>query len=241
MHFTVMVIGNDPEKQLAPYSENLTDEKGNCNPYGFWDWYQLGGRWTGFFKLKEGATDSIGRPGLNTEKAEKGYVDQALKKDIDFEGMIKDCLERKEKLYDKINEILNGHPKLVTWNELVDKYRCKDCYSEEKYKECMDGVYYEYWSQLGIEALKRSGYENFILSNNIDLFSLSKEEYLEIVKYECIVPYAFIENGRWIAKGEMGWFFSNDKYNQIEWDKLFIDSLNKLPDDTLLSLYDCHI
>lgn len=44
------------EKMLAPYSENLevalvTDEDGETywtNPRSFWDWWQIGGRWTGY-------------------------------------------------------------------------------------------------------------------------------------------------------------------------------------------------
>ena len=241
MHFTVIVIGDNPEKQLAPYDEQLTDEVGNYNPYGFWDWFQLGGRWTGFFKLKEGATGKINNPEFNAKKVEEGYADQALKKDIDFETMTKDCIERNKRLYDNINKILNKHPKIITWNELKEKYKCNDCF-EEKYNKCISKVKDEYWTQPAIKEILTSDY----VSPVIDVFELEqflkpKEEYLSLVKYEDIVPYAFIENGRWIAKGEMGWFFSNDKMSQTEWNKVFFDSLNKLPDDTLLSLYDCHI
>ena len=79
-HFTVLVIGEKPEEQLAPFEEEL-----GTNPK--WDWYQLGGRWTGFFKLKEGREGALGSPGILTEPAEDGWVDGALKGDIDFEGM----------------------------------------------------------------------------------------------------------------------------------------------------------
>jgi hypothetical protein len=67
-HFTVLVIGDNPEKQLAPFKEDLYD---NTNPNGKWDWYSLGGRWSDFFKIKNKET----------------CLDCALKKDIDFEGM----------------------------------------------------------------------------------------------------------------------------------------------------------
>jgi len=162
-HFTVMVIGEDPEKQLAPFDENLEMSRyvaytkqqliekgrkeneeykasiyakfladpekyrGECagnpahinyvenefpkklassdeevyqeqikyyepdeigsdgevystqNPNAKWDWYQLGGRWSGMIKLKEGATGIIGKPGVF--KNDVG-IDQAKKADI---------------------------------------------------------------------------------------------------------------------------------------------------------------
>ena len=67
------------------------DEK--MNRYGYWDnvnakwdWYVLGGRWTGFFKSKNNS-GKLGEPGLKTSPPEEGYVDQAYKKDIDCESM----------------------------------------------------------------------------------------------------------------------------------------------------------
>ena len=82
-HFTVLVIGPDYEAQLEPYDENKTvapyreylSEKEKAyydecevtfdrekkqwfrmsvyNPKSKWDWYQIGGRWRGYFRLKD--------------------------------------------------------------------------------------------------------------------------------------------------------------------------------------------
>lgn len=57
------------------------------NPNAKWDWYELGGRWTGMLKLKEGAFGMVGKPGLQTENAKHGFVDSTKKSDIDFNGM----------------------------------------------------------------------------------------------------------------------------------------------------------
>jgi hypothetical protein len=57
------------------------------NPNSKWDWYCLGGRWTGIFKLKQGTQGEVGRPGIMTEEARIGYVDQAYKRDIYVEYM----------------------------------------------------------------------------------------------------------------------------------------------------------
>jgi hypothetical protein len=86
MHFTVMVIGENAEQQLAPFQENNmgdcpkeflefqedddydvdveTGKKGHWyNPNAKWDWYSLGGRWSGSIKLKEGASGVVGQSG----------------------------------------------------------------------------------------------------------------------------------------------------------------------------------
>jgi len=64
-------------------------EVSTYNPNSKWDWYSVGGRWTGMFKLKEGADGAVGEPGAfgNKPRIEDG-VDQACKGDIDWDGMI---------------------------------------------------------------------------------------------------------------------------------------------------------
>ena len=49
-HFLTLVIGNEPEKQLAKYDENIEiHEDGSVwrtyNNDAKWDWYQMGGRY----------------------------------------------------------------------------------------------------------------------------------------------------------------------------------------------------
>jgi hypothetical protein len=57
------------------------------NPNKQWDWYVVGGRWTGMLKLKPGAKGNLGRPGTFGNQAEIGAADQARKGDIDWDGM----------------------------------------------------------------------------------------------------------------------------------------------------------
>lgn len=58
---------------MAPYNEELEVEQftedGEIywrNPQGKWDWYQLGGRWTGFFDGYDPATDPANIEGVCT-------------------------------------------------------------------------------------------------------------------------------------------------------------------------------
>jgi hypothetical protein len=52
MHLEVLMPPTDNvesalAKIMAPFDEGGTDEGGNPNQHGFWDWYQIGGRWGG--------------------------------------------------------------------------------------------------------------------------------------------------------------------------------------------------
>lgn len=70
----------DPDKNRYGYWHN---------PNAKWDWYEMGGRWTGAFKAKQGTPVVLGRPGVFKNTPEEGFVDQIAYKDIDFVGMEK--------------------------------------------------------------------------------------------------------------------------------------------------------
>jgi hypothetical protein len=139
------------------YGYALLDDKGDVwkvinrtNPNRKWDWYLLGGRWQGFFKLKEGAKGKVGKAGIFADELEAGYADQAYKDDIDFEIMK----------------------------------------SEGK------------------------GY----------------------------VTFAVIKDGQWFERGSMGWWgHVSDETDKDEWESKFSAMLDEIPGDTLLSVFDCHI
>lgn len=79
--------GNDWDGNRCKKENGVWVEYSTYNPDSKWDWYSLGGRWSGrFIKLKEGATGIVGECGAFGNSV---GVDQALKKDIDFEKIDK--------------------------------------------------------------------------------------------------------------------------------------------------------
>ena len=77
MHLTLLAVGEDWEDQMKPYDQYISN-----NPKGKWDWYEVGGRFSGFLALKEGSVGtSVDASGKMTESTESG--DQARRRDID--------------------------------------------------------------------------------------------------------------------------------------------------------------
>jgi len=121
--------------------EDITKQGYHHNPKAKWDWYQLGGLWSGLIKLKAGATGKVGQAG--TFDNETG-IDQAKKGDI-----------------------------------------------------------------ANIDELK---------------------------------TFAVLKNGKWYEKGEMGWWgIVTDEKLESDWESEQKKLIEGLPDDTLISIYDCHI
>lgn len=252
-HFTVLVVGEDVEGQLEPfcelecslskdeiridpraeficeytteelkkdfvrvkdeypdrYYENLeefadeyhgysklegSDEWGRwTNPNSKWDWYSIGGRWTGFFKIKDNPKypDDIyfGSPGAFGNQAPIGYADSIRICDIDFEGMKNDKIEKAKS----------------DWIEIQNKVKLGD-----------KNVYWMY----GIKE------------------NQTEKEYIDdSCKFS---TYALLKNGEWYAKGEMGWFGVSHDDNE-NWSEEMEKLIAGLPEDTLLTVVDCHI
>lgn len=70
---------------------------------------------------------------------------------------------------------------------------------------------------------------------------LNRRGYTPNRKYT-VSAYAFIQNGEWNARGDMGWFgiSVNDKEKDI-WSKTVTDYIDSIPDDGILVTVDCHI
>lgn len=157
------------------------------NPNAKWDWFVIGGRWSGYLKAKEGCRGELGdtfrtsperRESLNS----KGFYDVLKKGEVDFEGMKKQAIEMAVEHWGK---------QIVTVEDLEGK-------GEKK--------------------------KDFVKRNS------------------GISTFAIVKDGQWYERGSMGWFgcVSDEKPDdqwEEEWNKLILN----LPDDTLLTLVDCHI
>lgn len=96
-------------------SEGNWQEYSTYNPESKWDWYSIGGRWSGMLLLKKSEqlkSSMIGCRDVIDETSDEKLlsdrrVDQARKCQIDWEGMCQRCTDEANKRYDNYKQHLN--------------------------------------------------------------------------------------------------------------------------------------
>lgn len=200
------------------------------NPNAKWDWYQLGGRWSGFFITKDG------------EKTDSDVVEN-----IDFEAMLKEKADYATELYDLVWPFIKDTPPITSWEEIreaeVEKggdaiERARNIYHEQARVVAV--------RQMGEELRKRGSLtevENHATwLSNIDDFNKPRKKFISDYAEASIRTFAVVKDGRWFERGEMGWWACVSGEKDAEtWASIHANLLKNLPKGTLLSLYDCHI
>jgi hypothetical protein len=113
-----LIADGEYQRVVQEWHGGSWDDAGNLyylsNPDAKWDWYQIGGRWTGYFKLKPGAEGELGKQSLLGSPSEVGTADVAKVKDIDWDGMRAELRAQAEKSWDayvtKLNSGEQFHP-----------------------------------------------------------------------------------------------------------------------------------
>lgn len=202
------------------------------NPNAEWDWYQIGGRWSGFLKTKEGKEGALGCPSFINNDSIKGGADIISKGDVDWEGMREDGGKVAETRYDIVWEGIKDTPEGLTWEqcrEKVQENKCHELYNNQprvkKFKEVC-----------------HTHKDLFNLFSCVEDYQQSKVDYIEEKKNSSITTYSVIKDGVWFSKGEMGWNGgTKDKTVEDDWNKKYWEIIQSTPDNELLTMVDCHI
>lgn len=301
-HFTVLVIGDDYEGQLAPYNEDIqvapykryesdvdwlrevyakehdgqqppsdqalaeflnehwedehdygVDDMGvfqwsTYNPDSKWDWYTVGGRWRGYFKLTErmaeddAARAAVGSPGVfgNDPRYDADVVNRG---DVDAEAMRKLAGDAAGVLWDKVQELFAHTDVPESWDTIRDRHGLKN----------IDAARAEYGAQERVRAVRKHDqkcreekrHDDEILGfyGGIEEFNVPRAQYVQEAADAAICPYAYVYEGRWFAPGEMGfWGMStDDDDDKKRFYREFNEFFDQLPPETPLTLVDCHI
>lgn len=232
------------------------NEKGKLcvveRPYaddGKWDWYELGGRWDGLFMPKPGAATVINPVtetqvnletvlgtilGVNHRKREPIYpggVNVIYKRDIDLEGMQAIAVKEATERWNKFERLTEGES-WMTWTQVLEHYKPASDMGIASLRDLYHGQ----------AVIKRIQQADPAMIYNIDDFAVGRDAYLNHAKVNAMLPFAFIHEGRWEERAQMGWFGrTSGDIDLYEWQKRFQEVFDSVPDDTLLSLFDCHI
>jgi hypothetical protein len=199
------------------------------NPKAKWDWYTIGGRWSGYFKALPGATGKVGEPGVFGNKAKPGWYDQLRRGDIDFDGMRADSAAEASKRYDIYEAAVAGLEVPKRWAEFRTAY------------ENIDNARKVYHETPYITALRNANLLPWF-KDPVEVYGIGREKFIERASNGSFTPYAVLKDGEWFSKGEMGWFgMSSDNVDPETWNDRVWELLRDLPEDTLITAVDCHI
>lgn len=250
MHFSIMIVGEDFDQQLAPFQEN---NMGDC-PDEYMEYY-VNGTW---YKNKEEAVKDCGeaaetdgywsnpnskwdwyviggrfqRKFLPKDGVEynKGSASVFEDPDPNYAAQIRkgdiDFAKMKERFFERKRNL---------WNKVVEvlgktpEFVVSSEYDWEN-KESRE----EFWNQEDVKKIKEL--DDFVWASmtDIDLFSgcQNVDEFLAKFDWkDSYRTYGFIRGGEWI---DCDWHTDED-YNKA-FDKWF----DSLPDDVIINIVDCH-
>jgi hypothetical protein len=113
------------------------------NPNSKWDWYVIGGRWSGLLRLKPEYKDKYKSPDVydtfhaghnqsEEDRLSEGlYVDSCLKGEVDWDYMRTKAAQEAAESYDAVMEFLGHTPINKTWKEFLKKVDNKEIAIEE--------------------------------------------------------------------------------------------------------------
>ena len=218
---------DDDEEEFRLHDGKI-ERKTTYNPLSKWDWYELGGRWTGSLILKPRTGGVVGSPGLGADRASAGTADLARAGDVDWDAMAQKEEDRVTAAYESFVEAYGKPPDHTPWTEYVARVEAKTL--------AIDEARILYHNQPAVKV-KFEGYlDRDELLNGLDYL----KEKARLQGQGC---YAMLHDGEWIAKGRMGWFgMSFDEVDdELAVYRRQVDIVRNLPDDAFVAVYDLHI
>ena len=234
------------------YGYTIVDENGDVvktidrtNPNAKWDWYGIGGRWNGFFKLKTAAVGVLGEPGLQTmnsdyEPPEENRADVLMKGDIDIEGMRDEAAEKANIRYSMYDITTFATSEPLSWKAVQEKHQTGEVDDKGEPKVDWKAAREEYNEQPRVKALRAN--KETIWYELDDFLNVTREEYIQRFRDSALTLFALVKDGKWYERGEMGWWgMVSNEQDRAEWNRQFSALIDELPDNTLLTVVDCHI
>lgn len=209
------------------------------NPNHKWDWYEIGGGFTGFFPLKPGVTGEVGDPSLMISHVGVSYADRARLCDIDLERA-RDEAEKE------------AHVHFATWRRAFKATERAESWNEIQDRICGTGVDFNgdkladvrrvYNNQAALKKLNELDNQSFLFMDVPRELGYDEEAYVHRCRARALTTFAILKDGMWYEKSSMGWFgvTYDEKMTQEEWNHNVAKLLNELSADTILTVVDCH-
>jgi len=242
-NINVLDLKNMIELYEKGYQEFEKESKKYYNEKGLVITYDLQKEIEELIKPKY-ANAKVGKTGLMTDIAKEGYADQVRKKDIDFEGMVEKVKEDSKKRYETIKRIFGGKIPEMTyfWKKLLEGEEYKDWSIDRKRKVYHDQPAMKLLKEIRNKKDLSKEDKDYLVWLELEGYQGTEEEYITSNVDSAFVTFAVVKDGKWYERGEMGWWgvCLSEKEDDL-WVSEFNKLLKEASDDTLLSVYDCHI
>lgn len=183
------------------------------NPNKHWDWWVIGGRWSGFLQLRDGSK-----------------ADQARIGAVDIEGMRDAAAKKAGELWDKVAAATLDMEQPTTFEGMRELH------------DNIDAAREAYWAQPAIVAIKEAFPRSFGLETQLAALGQTREDCLTKARNGALSTFAAIVDGKWVERGQMGWFgMSFNEKPQDDWDEQLSAAIDAAGPDAWLTVVDCHI
>lgn len=209
------------------------------NPNAKWDWFQIGGRYSGKLISKAGERGTVSLL-MNDFNYKSKECDISQFKDIDFEAMRKSNVDKrlnwiqdamksvKEKSFARFEDNWHEYCRL---RDLIRK-TCKD--KNISFREYLENNPTELTVIMfrAIEDYSQVDYQyDFSSTGSLQTWAESAP---------ALSAWGFIKDGKWSEKAEMGWWGMHSEIKN-DWDSCFNHMLSTIKPDQWIAVVDCHI
>jgi hypothetical protein len=244
------------------FGDRITSQDGRffryTNPNKKWDWWQVGGRWSGklvpkYDPEKDPANSELcaicNGTGKRTDMAvENGCNgcngngwrvkwptswarvdgDRVQVRDLQVGALRTEAEQKAAARWDAVHGVVAGR-EVRSFSEIKAQYG-------EDYQAIRDA----YWGQQPIkDLLEAKVVDRF---DDIDKFLVPRARFLHRARESAIVPFAVVKDGKWYERGDMGWWgVVHDEKDEDTWNAEFTKLLDGLKPETWLTVVDCHI
>ncbi len=208
------------------------------NPNGYFDWYEVGGRWSGELRVLDPALGEAAEDHW-TGKAPTDGFDVSRRDNLDIDAMRSAVAGQRRKWFNQIAD--RAGVDLVTLERMLHLYG----QVRQKWLALEDRPYGDEYRAWLIENAEEGETIHKVVSASFETPELKEGQTIETYIND-VVPltsHALIVDGKWRQRGKMGWFASmrDETMSHEEWTATVWKTIQDTPGDHWITVIDCHV
>ena len=183
------------------------------NPNAKWDWWVVGGRWSGW----------LGR-------------DEGLRRTFDLELVRVEAFVKAGVEFDRVVSATRGIDLPPwTWDELREKHRTAG--------NAIELARTEWHAHPWNRAVREMARSPFGWSaDDVSIVRNGRDAHQRAERARATAPHAWLVDGKWIERGEMGWFATvHDERDRDDWNAACDLLWAEIDPEAMIRVVDCHI